>query len=367
MGDSTAAAGHETGRAGDMAIPRVMPRALVGAAASAGEGLVYVNAPKCGCSSIKRTLLQIEMDRGRLPRLALERITPEQITPELVHLANPMDPQRIDDLRFLADARAFTVVRNPYTRVLSAYLDKIRDYDENVTPGFEARHGVRAADLDLAGFLERIRRERPEDMEPHWAPLSSLLGLGLIAYGHVGKLEAMDEFFRDVLGRFSDSLPGVLRLDDHRRDASARLRQSYDARTLALVEEIYARDFESFGYRPGQLDDLRGGPVDLAAVNRPAGSLFLGAEDPRPCRLFFQARLRLIQGRTREALEDLRQATALDPGFTYAHYQEAHILAREGQDARALAAVERAIELKHDDPNFHRLRSVLLERAQAAD
>lgn len=134
----------------------------------------------------------------------------------------------------------FTFVRNPYVRVLSAYLDKIER---------KAAHGGRAV-----SFLEFLRRlERGElYRNAHWAPQASLLLLPVTEYDFIGRVESLERDLAAVLeilqGRPGDRTPRSAL--GNWTGAGGRLAQYYDDASLALVRRLYARDFEVFGYEP---------------------------------------------------------------------------------------------------------------------
>ena len=82
---------------------------------------VYIETPKVGCSTIKDTLQRMELDYPDLQRSDPEMIHDRNYSP----LLRPAQTWGLDRLLHSRDFFVFCFVRNPYTRLLSAYLDKI--------------------------------------------------------------------------------------------------------------------------------------------------------------------------------------------------------------------------------------------------
>ena len=69
---------------------------------------------------------------------------PHRPSPNLPFVADPRRWEQVDDYF------VFTIARNPYIRVLSAYLDKIRNHrDINVWSRFAAQHDVGDSTLEF--------------------------------------------------------------------------------------------------------------------------------------------------------------------------------------------------------------------------
>lgn len=135
----------------------------------------------------------------------------------------------------------FTFVRNPYVRVLSAYLDKIER---------KAAQGNGKA-ISFSEFLRQLERG---DLyrNAHWAPQASLLLLPVTEYDFIGRVESLERDLAAVLatlqGRPGDRPPRSAL--GNWTGAGGRLAQYYDDDSLAIVRRLYARDFEAFGYEP---------------------------------------------------------------------------------------------------------------------
>jgi hypothetical protein len=126
--------------------------------------------PKSGCSTIKASLWQAaDSLSGRNTYAGLPHEREE--APFLPLCAKQRD-SRVNELR---NAIFFSVVRNPYVRILSAYLDKIgREVSTWVWLSFAQRFGVNPeigrSSLSFRDFLSMISGEPDELLNHHFRP-----------------------------------------------------------------------------------------------------------------------------------------------------------------------------------------------------
>lgn len=153
----------------------------------------------------------------------------------------------------------FVIIRDPYARVLSAFLDKFRD------PAYRRRHGDFTLTPDgfaqFVDWLERggIRRDA------HWDLQVKLMMLPLDRYDTVLKFEDFPACLRDFLAARGLSLPpdalAELYLSDRtkRTGAGDKLARFYTPEVAAKVARLYAADFAALGY-PVQPGPAAAGP-----------------------------------------------------------------------------------------------------------
>ena len=151
--------------------------------------------------------------------------------------------------------RFFTVVRNPYTRLLSAFLQKRSSYERlskqywGAVPGFMEKNVVMGFEMFLSHLAHAgVHGDR------HWTPQCELLAFPAQFYDSVVKLEHLDEGLnsllvesRPVLGRGDFALPHPSTAVTNQR-SSEHLDQFYTQKSLRLVRKLYARDFDEFNY-----------------------------------------------------------------------------------------------------------------------
>jgi len=224
---------------------------------------IYVDTPKVACSTIKHSLQRAERE-GAVPGTKpgapqqygysdfLLRIHDRRESPLLF----PKDRQEL--ARFAAWSRFdFCFVRNPFSRVLSAYIDKVERHAERRAL-FQAQLLGGMEDpgrtLSFIEFLELVRRQDPKAMDPHWRPQHIHISCG-IRYDFIGFFENFEKDFNTALSRIDpELLQHRANIFEHRTDASKILAKYYEGNAAArLVREMYAKDFEIFGYD----DDVR--------------------------------------------------------------------------------------------------------------
>lgn len=205
---------------------------------------VYVEVPKAGCTTIKRVLQQAEAGGT----LTYER-------PGIVHdrAHSPLLAPKDDPAGFREALRGgsfcFCFVRNPFTRTLSAYLDKM------VANGHERRRLAPKLGLDpdrppsFAGFLGAVAEQANQDRDIHWKSQAYLLQPNRMRYAYIGRFEALREQIRAVcdhlsIGSYAADLPDTW----HATNANSRMREFYGPSEAELVRRIYEEDFCRFGY-----------------------------------------------------------------------------------------------------------------------
>jgi hypothetical protein len=151
----------------------------------------------------------------------------------------------------------FTVVRNPYSRVLSAFLQKGAAAARG-SPGFAGIPGFDRLDsrgfANFVGYLERDGLRA----DSHWTPQVELLFLPVARYDMVARTENLAEDLSRVflsLG-LPAPVPGVF-AQPHRAEkdagwkvtsATSKVAQFYDHATAMRVRQLYDRDFRELGY-----------------------------------------------------------------------------------------------------------------------
>jgi hypothetical protein len=205
-----------------------------------GLNLVYVQNNKAACSTIKRSLLESLMP-------------PENITESILDTRRegPFATHLLDcDRHMIADILArpiFTAVRNPYVRILSAYLDKLKP-GSRVRMWFLKRFSIKAREkISFLDFLTCIASQHPRRIDAHFAPQYVTTLAHHVNYDFVGAVEQMDDVAAYLR---KNHLPFVTNRE-HATKAASLLDEHYCERTEALVREIYAEDFAMFGYPLG--------------------------------------------------------------------------------------------------------------------
>lgn len=154
------------------------------------------------------------------------------------------------DRASLAEVSFFTVVRNPWTRTLSAFLDKIANGPRDkygFIPGF--------GDNSQAGFEAFIAFLGSGGLHAnhHWKPQTDALLLPASQFKNICRLENLSAELPDALAETGLTLPSPEQLqqphhierNQHSKlnRASNKLHRYYSSATTRAVAKLYAADF----------------------------------------------------------------------------------------------------------------------------
>ena len=218
----------------------------------------YLQMPKAGCSTIKSLLINM----GTLKSDPIVKGQDE------IH-DDPSFSSTFSNLKnyyFLSSKSVpiFTVVRNPFSRILSAYLEKIfYRYDERKDYLGELEFPSNEK-IPFLTFLERVGSKPKNALDFHFMPQSTILNIKKHPNIIVGHLEDFDkissEISRYILKVRRPEKAGEpnyvyeevqnKKIAPHSVGASSaqKIKKYYGPREIDLVKSIYTEDFQSFGY-----------------------------------------------------------------------------------------------------------------------
>ncbi|XP_011668980.2 carbohydrate sulfotransferase 11 [Strongylocentrotus purpuratus] len=171
--------------------------------------LLYCSIPKVGCTSWKRLILNITGYADALAELEKEKgaLSVHETMQRIFQPLSKMDPGEAREV--LKSYKKFMFVRNPYTRVLSAYrdkliLDKHSKWRDEMLEWMVTEDPQAAADVFLGRrnftFEEFLRFYlSPINNNPHWREYYRLCLPCLVSYDFIGKFETMAEDSRYIL------------------------------------------------------------------------------------------------------------------------------------------------------------------------
>jgi hypothetical protein len=217
-------------------------------------GLAYFELPKGGCTTIKSMLQELERDQIRsedeitdLPGIHIRKQSP---------LLSPHDfgiekfSRMIEGNNFFC----FTFSRNPFSRVLSGYLEKILENKEEKKEIIEIL-GWNSSEITQQITFEKflsalfIQRRNPIEMNSHWRPMTQQLFANIIQYDFVGQIENFEEDISELGQKLSiKEIKQYARRRLHIRGASDKCKDYYSDYTKKMVIDIYESDFKYFGY-----------------------------------------------------------------------------------------------------------------------
>lgn len=141
----------------------------------------------------------------------------------------------------------FVFVRNPFTRVLSAYLDKVIRQE---SPRYR-KWALRKGQPQTPSFADFCRYLDDGGLyaDAHWAPQVDCLLIPPSEFDFIGRFENLDEDLHKVLRRiFPDEQPVTHMAGPPRTFAGDKLNKHYSEREFSLIARLYSDDFRVFGY-----------------------------------------------------------------------------------------------------------------------
>ncbi|MEM9740215.1 MAG: sulfotransferase family 2 domain-containing protein [Pseudomonadota bacterium] len=213
---------------------------------------VYFRVPKAANSSVKHYIYTQEtiFDGKTIKDSLIHDVHYGPVVrPSMIGL----DSDMLTEIMTSPDWYRFTVVRNPYSRILSAYLDR---YHQNGSDLNKAVNAVRVKDgedgvANLAVFSEFVRIvERDErvgrDMHvvaQHCENFASEIAMDILRQE---TLQAdMDQFAKRIYGK---DRADIGEKSPSKTSASDKVLKYFDEETLAAANRMYARDFDLFEY-----------------------------------------------------------------------------------------------------------------------
>ena len=255
------------------------------------ESMVYRVVPKCACSTIGQIMYY--SDHGRFfdgdihdAQEGLHKWARDASQDEIAR-----------NVRAHA-SYAFTCVRNPYTRILSSFFDKIcgiqrngQRYRGNLVPMVIQKYGIEVeGEFDQIKSFRRfllfardtIRFRKPMDPDIHWSAQSGHISTFIVNGGRYDRIfwtEAFNDGMADVLAAVETPVPvdlaDVPRFNESEGHGPKRahpVEDYFDDLAMHLVYEIYRRDFDLFRYdfeNPG--NKMPVGEIDLDEVHAKLG------------------------------------------------------------------------------------------------
>ena len=233
--------------------------------------IVYTGIPKAGCTNWKYTILNIELPFPRFPRFQHTHRVPKPRGPIVHEMMQVLGlaykfPKPAGRMH-LNQKFSFTVIRNPWTRMVSGYTDKLQSrmivsHWGNLTLGilnkYRRKKGERLyllRDLTKVGglslrvtfleFLKYLADIAIEEVDDHFKPQYKMLGLANVKYDYMGALEHAQIQSKEILKHFK--LPGAKSI--------TVLRGSYDSESDPRLESSTLLAKEWFSTVPQGLID----------------------------------------------------------------------------------------------------------------
>lgn len=212
---------------------------------------IFIATPKVANSTLRNILFQIALEDtpftvGNIyDRLESPLLSPYQLGEGLFN-------EILEDPAFTT----FGFVRDPYTRLLSAYLDRV------CRPTVTRRRLLAEMGLNLKEhiefqeFINYVCSQSDERNDPHWRPQNRALLSETVTLDFIGRFEKFGEDALDILSKvIPDRIDFLMeKLKENHApsvtSAASKLAGSYHGIDTSPIKEKYARDFKLYGYSP---------------------------------------------------------------------------------------------------------------------
>ena len=197
--------------------------------------LFYVNNPKVACSSIKYSVVN-----------NADTLKGKDVVDRIHGVKNYTHQDALPD-----NAKFFSVVREPFARLVSGYLDKIHRHT-NVFVEIERFLDIKDLDSHIGAtgealssnflqFIESIGRlERPRRLNQHFRHQFMNLEIRDIKYDFIGSLENYAEVERYLSAQgFTNR-----RFAPHATDKSLKVQLESLNEARELTQEVFERDYK---------------------------------------------------------------------------------------------------------------------------
>lgn len=232
---------------------------------------LYVPVPKVASTTLLAVLYEVEglPIPERLPGVPDRH---SRGPGSLPGLASMSDAERQVVLSGASYLRC-SVVRNPYTRIVAAWFNKIwlRAGDSIATQeAISAWCGRLPSDPPtFEQFVDWVcSTENPETCDPHWRPMVRLLAIDEVNYNLIGRAEALVPSLLPLahrVGLAAEEFAQLLERSAANRSVPFDRTHLYNERTAARVAEFYSEDFRRFGYPLDSWQDIVAQPPPTAA------------------------------------------------------------------------------------------------------
>lgn len=201
-----------------------------------GQKFTYVENPKVACTALELMLWKRFDEKGA----PANPHAPNIVRPFPTELRN-FDPALIPEL---LQSVFFSVVRNPYSRFLSAYLDKVckKDTWSRVGRSFNYPASEPAPNMDR--FIDMTLDSDPFEIDHHFRPQHINLMHGFLPLDYLGHLETLDRV-QAFLAKHQLELPNAR---PHATHASRKVDELVTPERAVKIARYYENDFTLYGY-----------------------------------------------------------------------------------------------------------------------
>lgn len=253
------------------------------------HNLCYAAVDKAACTTIKWWMAEVEGMREEVAAYLASRKGRLSAVKGVHHaygyVAPHLAPRSFAQIRAVFESGryfCFSVVRNPYARVFSAWSDKILKGRHDITR-FAVSDAVLFCDAPLT--VEDVRlsfeafvgalHDSPGMIRAnrHWIPQFLLLRPDLLRYDRIAPLENPEELKAALRGVLGESYKDPLARGEEKNTSKISYHPDFITdKAASRLQRLYADDFRWFGYDPLQLPPGKS-ELDSSAVEEILASL----------------------------------------------------------------------------------------------
>jgi hypothetical protein len=219
---------------------------------------LYYEVPKAACTSMKLLIHSLEKLPPVQPFKGPAREVRQDMfihTRQNFHLSSltDFDDQTQEHILTSPNFLRFTIVRNPYTRLQSAWSDKV----QTCAPGFQHLYFRIKGSLpklhdpnsfiSLAEFVEAISKDDLTACDPHWRLQVEHVFLRSMNFNFIGRVESLHEAVSTFIERAGFGQAQISRAANSSPEGDI-----YDQALADRVYGLYERDFVDLGYPKGR-------------------------------------------------------------------------------------------------------------------
>ena len=209
---------------------------------------IYVETPKVCCSTIKLNLQRLETKQKDFTWPEVMDVHNREFSP----LLKPSQVHDFDTQVATGNLYTFCFVRNPCTRLLSCYLDKIagnRPPKRSILDSLGMESKDLSTSVSFGEFVDAIGSQSIQEMNPHWRPQYYQTFQSSLQFDFIGRYENFLNDFSQVLASISPARKEHLAAETrHKTDADRQQSVYYTDEIMEKVMRIFEIDFTTFGY-----------------------------------------------------------------------------------------------------------------------
>lgn len=234
---------------------------------------LYVQTSKCACTYLKTSLSRIELapevffsphyrytHLDNIYKDALGGSPHRPVNNSCFVKPYQLGIQAFDELIANPDFFKFAVLRNPYSRILSAYLDtvkgrrpplrSVKSYIAQIkNVPTDQLHFSEITFLDfLRGLQSQVEQSGWQEVDQHYRQQSFHISDDIIPYSKLYRVEEFSSALEDLSIRFKSPLAEVSR-GSHTTNAKDKINNYYAKQeSRDIAESLYQKDLDRFDY-----------------------------------------------------------------------------------------------------------------------